>query len=529
MANKKFSEFVLKTSTSDVSHIVGYNGAENVQITPANFVTGGGTGVFLPLAGGTMTGNTLHGDNVRSQYGNSGDLQIYHDSNVSFIRDDGTGGLYLTTNGDAMHFQDNTGEYMAKFVKDASVDLYHNNSKKFETTSTGIYVTGGGVFTETVGIGASGIYSTLRDLNLSGKGLSIKNDVNGSNNNWSYIHNTATGSASNLVFQTGNASALILSNTGNGTFAGNVKIEDTIELTDAGSTRGKIELNASDRDDLDIKALSLGSNMKFFTVDSERMRLDASGNLGLGTSSPIKTLDVRTDTGILIKGASGSVDAKISLIPASGGRQYDLGNVGADFRIFDASAGITRLYFDNDGNTGVGTTTPSQSFVVKDGIVVTGASSEAASTTGDYILAVGKNTGDKSLHTQGDILCDGGIFLGGTGTANKLDDYEEGTWTPTLGGTWTTDPTGITATYTKIGQLVSITMQWTGGAKNSSTDGYFQGLPFAVSNEGTGSVSDSGVADRGNCLFANVNRVWLTSTSFGSGANYLSGTYHTVS
>ena len=54
MANKKFSEFVLKTSTSDVSHIVGYNGAENVQITPANFVTGGGTGVFLPLAGGTM-------------------------------------------------------------------------------------------------------------------------------------------------------------------------------------------------------------------------------------------------------------------------------------------------------------------------------------------------------------------------------------------------------------------------------------------------------------------------------------------
>ena len=43
MANKKFSEFVLKTDTSDVSHIVGYNGAENVQITPANFVTGGGT------------------------------------------------------------------------------------------------------------------------------------------------------------------------------------------------------------------------------------------------------------------------------------------------------------------------------------------------------------------------------------------------------------------------------------------------------------------------------------------------------
>ena len=38
MANKKFSEFVLKTDTSGVSHIVGYNGAENVQITPASFI-----------------------------------------------------------------------------------------------------------------------------------------------------------------------------------------------------------------------------------------------------------------------------------------------------------------------------------------------------------------------------------------------------------------------------------------------------------------------------------------------------------
>ena len=56
MANKKFSEFVLKTSSSNISHIVGYSGAENVQITPANFVTTGGTGIFLPLAGGTMTG-----------------------------------------------------------------------------------------------------------------------------------------------------------------------------------------------------------------------------------------------------------------------------------------------------------------------------------------------------------------------------------------------------------------------------------------------------------------------------------------
>ena len=100
MANKKFSEFVLKTSTSDVSHIVGYNGAENVQITPANFVTGGGTGVFLPLAGGTMTGNTIHNDNVKSIYGTSpgNDLQIFHDGSHSYLKDAGTGDLKISSN-----------------------------------------------------------------------------------------------------------------------------------------------------------------------------------------------------------------------------------------------------------------------------------------------------------------------------------------------------------------------------------------------------------------------------------------------
>lgn len=58
-----------------------------------------------------------------------------------------------------------------------------------------------------------------------------------------------------------------------------------IHLKDSGTTRGKIELNASDTDDLDIKAVSLGSNMKFFTVDAERMRIDSSGATLVNTTS----------------------------------------------------------------------------------------------------------------------------------------------------------------------------------------------------------------------------------------------------
>lgn len=40
--------------------------------------------------------------------------------------------------------------------------------------------------------------------------------------------------------------------------------------------------------------------------------------------------------------------------------------------------------------------------------------------------------------TGTDLTLSGGVFLGGTGTANKLEDYEEGTWTPaTPTGSWT--------------------------------------------------------------------------------------------
>ena len=49
-------------------------------------------GAKVPLAGGTMTGALAHGDNVKSTFGDSADLEIFHDSNNSIIKN-GTGTL----------------------------------------------------------------------------------------------------------------------------------------------------------------------------------------------------------------------------------------------------------------------------------------------------------------------------------------------------------------------------------------------------------------------------------------------------
>ena len=52
----KFSQFVLKTLPSELDFIVGYTGTENLQITPDNFLAPY-LADYLPLAGGTMTGD----------------------------------------------------------------------------------------------------------------------------------------------------------------------------------------------------------------------------------------------------------------------------------------------------------------------------------------------------------------------------------------------------------------------------------------------------------------------------------------
>ena len=103
-------------------------------------------GAYLPLAGGTMTGNTLHGDNVKAIYGTGSDLEVYHNGTNSYI-DNNTGHLYIRNNvdddtGKNIYLQAKSGENGIVINDDSSVQLYQNNILKFNTTSSGVTVTG---------------------------------------------------------------------------------------------------------------------------------------------------------------------------------------------------------------------------------------------------------------------------------------------------------------------------------------------------------------------------------------------------
>ena len=82
------------------------------------------------------------GDNDKIKLGDGGDLEIYHDGTHSYISDVGTGPLRITTDGTGILLNKSTTESMGRFLTDGAVELYHNDSKKIERTSSGIDVTG---------------------------------------------------------------------------------------------------------------------------------------------------------------------------------------------------------------------------------------------------------------------------------------------------------------------------------------------------------------------------------------------------
>ena len=96
--------------------------------------------------GATVTGIFNIGDgSVSDNYiglGAANDLKIFHNGNHSIIRETGTGSLYIQSDTNVIIGKDSSSETMIKGVADGAVELYHDNTKKFETTSGGVSVTG---------------------------------------------------------------------------------------------------------------------------------------------------------------------------------------------------------------------------------------------------------------------------------------------------------------------------------------------------------------------------------------------------
>ena len=145
----------------------------------------------LPTSGGTMTGDVRFNDNVYARFGSTGtgDLIIGHvdfGSPYSTILENGSGDLKIQATN--LLLESANGETYVDCNFNGSVDLYYNNSKKFETTNTGVSTTGDSTITGDVGIGTTSPSAKLHVNGQNGLIVGDGNETGLSINNGTYIY-----------------------------------------------------------------------------------------------------------------------------------------------------------------------------------------------------------------------------------------------------------------------------------------------------------------------------------------------------
>jgi len=181
--------------------------------------------------------------------------------------------------------------------------------------------------------------------------------------------------------------------------------------------------------------------------------------------------------------------------------------LGAATPSIDDNGDATAITITSAEKIGIGTSSPSQKLTISGGSVAIDDGEGYRFGNGDYRIE-GKDDGANArigfVTNNSEIArftADGLTFNGDTASANALDDYEKGSWTPQVSLNDSTTVSGLTqdsgsnGVYTKIGNVVTVHFYLGITAKGTTTSGAFvklEGLPFTVANSLTSTSLDSG-------------------------------------
>ena len=301
----------------------------------------------LPLAGGTLTGDLNFGDNDKAIFGAGSDLQIYHDSSNSFIRESGTGDLRLlgSTKIDLRSVDDNT--VMIRANAGGSVDLRYAGANKLTTTSTGIKVTGD------IGVNNS---SPLYGIHAIGDNEKIV---------------VAPTNATSQAFVEVQAHDYNSGPSYEGTAI--VHHSSSASGTLAGVSKASLGVLRFQNADNALIYTNGNSPIIFGTLNTERARFDNAGNFGIGTSSPARPLHISGTDSIQLELEQTSASSDVRMLLDAGGTSGQIQFAGAshasvpntlsltsagDTRFVQAGQTVMHIDSASGGRVGIGTTGP---------------------------------------------------------------------------------------------------------------------------------------------------------------------------
>jgi len=315
-----------------------------------------------PQLGGDLNtnGNDINfGDNDKAIFGD-GDLQIYHDGFNSYIKENGTGALNILGQGQINLLNSAGDETLAQFVTNSAVTLYHNNAPKLATTNGGVNVTG----------------------NMVADDVYIATSLRHEGDSDTYLYFPSAGNTIGLV--TGGSERMRIDSVGNvgiGTSSPSVALHvkgannpiisqststgggpNSLKFIDSASTDlGYVGYGAANKS---LYLVNFSADPIIFYNSSEKMRIDSSGNVGIGTASVDEKLDVNgnvkfTGTGRIIKfdkNGSGE-DNAIYYDNSTASNNLFIGRDSSNIAF--RTGGSERLRIDSVGNVGIGTSSPS--------------------------------------------------------------------------------------------------------------------------------------------------------------------------
>jgi hypothetical protein len=246
----------------------------------------------------------------------------------------------------------------------------------------------------------------------------------------------------------------------------------TLRLQDTGAHGFEIRATASAGEFFSANS----KPFTFITGDSERLRIDSSGNVLVGKTAIGSTTDgfearasgytALSDTsGAALNVNRNSTDGNLVTFTKDGTTVGSIGSYLGAYAYIGSTGGTdTHIGFVN------GTVRPA---------TATGAGLDATLDLGN------------SSSRFKDLYLSGGAYLGGTASANHLDDYEEGTFTPTLYGAssaGTTTYATVTGNYTKVGNRCTVNFVCSVTATTGTGSLRLGGLPFSSSGENTTAI-----------------------------------------